>query len=140
MVFFFSLSFFKFCLNKRILSRGQFYSLFQYFFFSYLSFVWWAVKVLLKVWIKRILSGGRVCGGQWIERTKKSISGSSNYSSGKLSKTLRENIHWKRKYFFKRKPLENKLGDAIAISKFETINDWPTHSLAGVGARRCYRI
>ena len=106
MVFFFSLSFFKFCLNKRILSRGQFYSLFQYFFFSYLSFVWWAVKVLLKVWIKRILSGGRVCGGQWIERTKKSISGSSNYSSGKLSKTLRENIFWKRKYFFKRKSLE----------------------------------
>ena len=106
MVFFFSLSFFKFCLNKRILSRGQFYSLFQYFFFSYLSFVWWAVKVLLKVWIKRILSGGRVCGGQWIERTKKSISGSSNYSSGKLSKTFKENIFWKRKYFFERKPFK----------------------------------
>ena len=31
-----------------------------------------------------------------------------------------------------------KLGDATAISKSETINDSLTHSLTGVGARRCY--
>ena len=35
-----------------------------------------------------------------------------------------------------------KLGDAIAISKSETKNDWPTHPhwLTGVRARRCYPI
>ena len=33
-----------------------------------------------------------------------------------------------------------KLGDAIAISKSETITHWLTHSLTGVGAKRCYAI
>ena len=33
-----------------------------------------------------------------------------------------------------------KLGDAIAISKSETINHSLTHWLTGVTARRCYRI
>ena len=34
--------------------------------------------------------GGLLVGGQWIERTKKSISGSSNYTRGKLSKMEEE--------------------------------------------------
>ena len=36
--------------------------------------------------------------------------------------------------------LQNKLGDAIAISKSETINDSLTDPPTGVGARRCHRI